>query len=167
MKWPIDRKRSYENEMKWPIDRKRSYENELRCRQLPVETVQAWHKHCGLVFNQSCPHSLSLPSLFQGSLGNDVLLSYFCYPCVWCQMSRELENRAKTTVVTRENKQERNAGERWDTHTHTHTQGQMSQRLHQQPKHSAATQKGGERERERRKERERERKRERKRWVMQ
>ncbi|XP_076145102.1 cornifelin homolog B-like [Alosa pseudoharengus] len=30
----------------------------------------------------------------EGSLGNDILLSCCCYPCTWCQMSRELKNRS-------------------------------------------------------------------------
>uniref|UniRef100_A0A671NZC7 Uncharacterized protein n=1 Tax=Sinocyclocheilus anshuiensis TaxID=1608454 RepID=A0A671NZC7_9TELE len=35
-----------------------------------------------------------------GSLVNDCLLSYFCCPCIWCQMSREMDASEPVTRQT-------------------------------------------------------------------
>uniref|UniRef100_A0A671M9Q0 Uncharacterized protein n=1 Tax=Sinocyclocheilus anshuiensis TaxID=1608454 RepID=A0A671M9Q0_9TELE len=35
----------------------------------------------------------------EGSLVNDCLLSYFCCPCIWCQMSREMDNRKNCVIM--------------------------------------------------------------------
>ncbi|XP_076145829.1 plac8 onzin related protein 1 [Alosa pseudoharengus] len=41
-----------------------------------------------------------------GSCCDDCMAVWFCYPCVWCQMARELKNRghvpATTNVVTQQ-----------------------------------------------------------------
>lgn len=61
--------------------------------------VSAEHEPCGNISLSSDP-AVSLPP--QGTLCNDCVYAFFCGPCSWCQISREIKTRmSPLTFVSR------------------------------------------------------------------